>query len=116
MREWPRYRAWLEEDRVGRRLHAHLTDAARAWDAGGRETGDLYRGARLTAALGWAARTERDGWVLARDAAQIRLADVYRAFVFDADAVGLPQADLGLSLRDYLGKDKAHEPAVVSPP
>jgi len=68
------------------------------------------------AALGWAARTERDGWVLARDAAEIRLADVYRAFVFDADAVGLPQADLGLSLRDYLGKDKADEPAVVSPP
>jgi len=67
------------------------------------------------AAHGWAARTERDAWVLARDAASIRIADVYRAFIFDADAAGVPQADLGLSLRDYLGKDKANEPA-ASPP
>ena len=64
---------------------------------------------------GWAARTERDGWVLARDAASIQIAEVYRAFIFDADAVGVPQTDLGLSLRDYLAKDKANEPA-ASPP
>ena len=56
LEEWPRYRAWLEEDRVGRRLHAHLADASRAWDAGGRDLGDLYRGARLTAALDWSAQ------------------------------------------------------------
>ena len=54
--QWPRYRAWLEEDRVGRRLHAHLTDISREWDAGGRDPGDLYRGARLTAALDWSAQ------------------------------------------------------------
>jgi WD40 repeat protein/DNA-binding SARP family transcriptional activator len=53
LKEWPRYRAWLEEDRVGRRLHAHLADASRVWVAGGRDPGDLYRGARLTAALDW---------------------------------------------------------------
>jgi WD40 repeat protein/DNA-binding SARP family transcriptional activator len=65
--EWPRYRAWLEEDRVGRRLHSHLTAAAREWDAHGRDQSDLYRGARLTAALDWATqrrdllnRSERD--------------------------------------------------------
>jgi membrane protein len=57
------------------------------------------------AAHGWAARTERDGWVLARDAAGVRIADVYRAFVFDADAVGVPAADLGLSLRDFLQRE-----------
>ena len=28
LREWPRYRAWLEEDQMGRRLHAHLIAAA----------------------------------------------------------------------------------------
>jgi Novel STAND NTPase 1 len=56
LKEWPRYRAWLEEDRVGRRLHAHLADASRVWDAGGRDPGDLYRGARLTAALDWSAQ------------------------------------------------------------
>ncbi len=54
--QWPRYRAWLEEDLVGRRLHSHLTAAAREWDARGRDAGDLYRGARLTGALDWAAQ------------------------------------------------------------
>jgi conflict system STAND superfamily ATPase len=53
LQEWPRYRGWLEEDRVGRRLHAHLTESSREWDAGGRDPGDLYRGARFTAALDW---------------------------------------------------------------
>ena len=37
------------------------------------------------AAVGWVAPTMRDGWVLARDLAEIRLADVYREFVFRAD-------------------------------
>src|SRR6267378_3990715 len=60
-------------------------------------------------ALGWAARTERDGWVLARDASTIHIAEVYRAFVFDADAVGVPESDLGLSLRDYLDRPQASE-------
>ncbi len=56
LQEWPRYRGWLEEDRVGRRLHAHLTEISREWDTGGRDPGDLYRGARLTAALDWSAQ------------------------------------------------------------
>ena len=56
LREWPRYRTWLEEDRVGRRLHAHMSDISREWDAGGRDPGDLYRGARLTAAADWSAQ------------------------------------------------------------
>jgi WD40 repeat protein/DNA-binding SARP family transcriptional activator len=51
LREWPRYRGWLEEDRVGRRLHAHLRVAAGEWDTRGRDPGELYRGARLAAAL-----------------------------------------------------------------
>ncbi|MDT4918987.1 MAG: hypothetical protein QOH89_3687, partial [Pseudonocardiales bacterium] len=54
IREWPTLRAWLEEDRVGIRLHRLLGDAARFWDAGVRETGDLYRGTRLAAAVEWA--------------------------------------------------------------
>ena len=56
LREWPRLRGWLEEDADGRRVHRHLTDAARDWDDRGRDPGDLYRGARLAAALEW-----RDG-------------------------------------------------------
>ena len=54
LREWPRLRAWLEEDAEGRRLHAHLIAAARDWEAGGRDPAELYRGARLAAALEWA--------------------------------------------------------------
>ena len=56
LRQWPRYRAWLEEDRVGRRVHAHLSAAAADWDARNRDPGELYRGARLAGALDWAAQ------------------------------------------------------------
>ena len=56
LREWPRLRGWLEEDVEGRRLHRHLTDAARDWSSGEREAGGLYRGARLASALDWAAQ------------------------------------------------------------
>ena len=53
LREWPRLREWIEEDGQGRRLRRHLTQAAAEWDAGGREDSELYRGARLAAALEW---------------------------------------------------------------
>ena len=58
LREWPRLRRWLEQDSDGRRLHRHLRAAAREWDAGGRDPGELYRGARLAAALEWSAAHE----------------------------------------------------------
>jgi membrane protein len=61
------------------------------------------------AARGWVARTERDGYVLARDASQIQVSDVYRAIVFDADAVGVPESHLGLSLYDFVQQEEAHE-------
>jgi WD40 repeat protein len=60
LREWPRYRTWLEEDRIGRRVHAHLTASARDWDERGRDVADLYRGARLAAALEWRAGREQE--------------------------------------------------------
>lgn len=53
LREWPRYRTWLDDDQIGRRLHAHLTAAAGEWEAHGRDPSDLYRGARLEAAIDW---------------------------------------------------------------
>ncbi|MET0974010.1 MAG: BTAD domain-containing putative transcriptional regulator, partial [Thermoleophilaceae bacterium] len=55
LREWPRLRGWLQEDAEGRHLHHQLHGAAREWDAGGRDPGELYRGARLAAALDWSA-------------------------------------------------------------
>ena len=51
--QWPRLAGWLEEDAEGRRVQRQLTDAAVRWDAGGRDAGELYRGARLAAALDW---------------------------------------------------------------
>ena len=55
LREWPRLREWIEEDAEGRRLRRHITQAATEWDATGRDRGELYRGARLAAALDWTA-------------------------------------------------------------
>ena len=60
LREWPRLRGWLEEDAQGRRTHQQLAAAAREWDAGGRDPGELYRGARLAGALEWAGTHEVD--------------------------------------------------------
>ena len=53
LREWPRLREWIQEDTEGRRLRRHVTQAATEWDAVGRDQGELYRGARLAAALEW---------------------------------------------------------------
>jgi len=55
LREWPRLREWIDEDAEGRRLRGHITRAAAEWDASGRDPGELYRGARLAAALDWRA-------------------------------------------------------------
>ncbi len=60
LREWPRLRGWLEEDAQGRATQRHLADAARHWSDGGRDPADVYRGARLAAALEWRAGHERE--------------------------------------------------------
>jgi WD40 repeat protein/ABC-type transport system substrate-binding protein/class 3 adenylate cyclase len=60
VREWPRLQAWIAEDAQGRELREHLTQAAKRWEASERDRGDLYRGARLTATLEWAATRDQD--------------------------------------------------------
>ena len=50
---WPRLRGWLEEDAHGRAVHRHLIQAADQWEGRGHDGSDLYRGARLAAALDW---------------------------------------------------------------
>lgn len=57
LREWPRLQGWLDDDREGRRLHAHLARSAREWRG---DPAELYRGARLAAAVEWAGRHERE--------------------------------------------------------
>ena len=64
--------------------------------------GLLERAARC----GWAVRAEKDGWVLARDADAIRLDELFREFVYDEAAVGVPRGDFGLSLREFSEKER----------
>src|SRR5919204_58564 len=54
LEHWPRLAAWLAEDMQGHRLHRPLTQAASEWETAGRDPSELYRGARLAAALDWA--------------------------------------------------------------
>ncbi len=54
IREWPRLRGWLEDNREGLRLHRQLTESALEWDTLHREPDFLFRGARLTQAQEWA--------------------------------------------------------------
>jgi len=56
IREWPRLRGWLDDDREGLRIHRHVTYAARDWDAMRRDDAELYRGPRLATAREWLAR------------------------------------------------------------
>jgi WD40 repeat protein len=58
IRCWPRLQEWLTTDREGLRVHRQLTEAARAWEALGRETAALYRGTRLMLATDWSTRDE----------------------------------------------------------
>jgi DNA-binding SARP family transcriptional activator/WD40 repeat protein len=52
-RAWPRLRSWLDEDAAGHRLLRHLTVAAEDWQTRDRPDSELYRGARLSAAVAW---------------------------------------------------------------
>ena len=56
VRAWPRLRTWLDEDVDGQRIMAHLQVAADGWVSLGRPPDELYRGARLAAALEWKER------------------------------------------------------------
>jgi membrane protein len=56
--------------------------------------------------LGWTARTERDGWLLTRDADGITLNEIYRAYVLDPESSGVRDVDLGLSLRQYADQER----------
>ncbi len=68
-RAWPRLQAWLDEDTAGQRIMRHLGAAADGWDSLGRPPSELYRGARLDAAIEW------------REAAQPDLTAPERAFL-----------------------------------
>jgi tetratricopeptide (TPR) repeat protein len=54
IREWPTLRQWLDENRAGLILHRQLTEDTGDWLRLDRDSGALYRGARLRQALAWA--------------------------------------------------------------
>ena len=47
LRGWPELRGWIDDDRERLRQQRRLSEAGVEWDAGGRDDGLLYRGARL---------------------------------------------------------------------
>jgi WD40 repeat protein/DNA-binding SARP family transcriptional activator len=51
LREWPRLRSWVEDDREAILAHDRLRDAATTWLDLGRDPGALYQGARLEVVL-----------------------------------------------------------------
>ena len=59
IRGWGRLREWIDADRAGLLIHRQLTEAAREWEANGRESSFLYGGSRLVVAREWA-KTHRD--------------------------------------------------------
>ena len=56
LREWPRLRDWIEDDRDDLRLHRSLGLAEQEWTRLGRDDSALYHGARLAEAQEWASR------------------------------------------------------------
>ena len=79
IREWPRLRGWLAEDREELRALRQLTTAARSWEENGRDDADLYRGPRLAAAVertatsGSSPAVEREFLEASRDAQEREL-------------------------------------------
>ncbi len=67
IREWPTLRGWLDEDRASLRLHRQLTEAAQEWAKMGKDTGMVYRGARLKQVLVWAEEHDEQLSPLERD-------------------------------------------------
>ncbi len=57
---WPRLRDWLTERTLAADLLQQLDQATTTWRTSGQQVADLYRGPRLTAALGWYAEHPED--------------------------------------------------------
>jgi WD40 repeat protein/DNA-binding SARP family transcriptional activator len=79
VREWPRLREWLDENREGLRLHRRISQAAREWERLDHDPDALYRGLRLAQAEEWAESHASDLYPLESaflDASQARAEEV----------------------------------------
>ena len=50
---WPKFRAWIEEDRDALRMRRDVEMASTHWNDSGRDDSDLFRGVRLAATVEW---------------------------------------------------------------
>ncbi|MGZ4179283.1 MAG: nSTAND1 domain-containing NTPase [Solirubrobacteraceae bacterium] len=98
LREWPRLREWIEEDREALRIERQLDLAYREWRRVGHDEGALYRGARLAEARDLSERgqlqlTDAEREFLAASVARRHREQTARrrrlAFAFGTLAVGL---------------------------
>ena len=53
LREWPRLRGWIEQDRESMRIHRGVTVRGEEWRRLDRDDGALFRGTQLTEAREW---------------------------------------------------------------
>jgi len=74
LREWPRLRDWILEDRESLRIQHELHDAAHDWERLGCDDGALLRGSRLIA------------WAQWRDDRQPALSELERRFLESSEA------------------------------
>jgi WD40 repeat protein len=60
IRGWPTLRQWIEEDRVGIRIHRRLTEAAQEWERSSHDESLLYQGTKLAQAREWRDRHQTE--------------------------------------------------------
>ncbi|GJM42534.1 MAG: hypothetical protein DHS20C20_28160 [Ardenticatenaceae bacterium] len=58
IRQWPTLQSWLDEDRIGLRLHHQLAEAARSWNHNNKDVSYLYQGERLAKISEWQSKTD----------------------------------------------------------
>lgn len=90
LRDWPRLRRWIDEDRADLRTLHQISTATSSWEASGHDDGDLVRGARLATATelldrhpDWLSPTETDWINRSRSAAEA--AEAERAAAAERD-------------------------------
>ena len=122
IRGWPELRGWINDDREQLRLHRRLSDAAADWDAGGRDDGQLYRGAPLAvwegrdeigpqrAGAGVPLRQPRAGGARARDQAQGA-----RASPSGRLAGGARRSSPGIAVFAFVQRDRTRPTSATSP-
>ena len=119
LREWPRLQEWLDEDKQGRQLRDHLSQASRQWRSGGEEASDLYRGARLSAVLEWAREHGPDLNELEHEfligSAPDRRAGVRTATKDQSSFAGSPHGDRSPPCAGTCGRSRGHGPALTRP-